>query len=251
MTLIFAYVITNITKLLNMKKSKSLSILASVFPVIVIFSGFCGIVLTVFSIAYIFGFIENSENTIEFSIIAHENEDSENVEDVPFYSEKIPVINSSAKENRYTYKLCDREKNEKWQPDNKKIGIKDDSTLGRVLGSIYPLVQFILIFLILKEMTEIFISLDSSIKNNEWFSIDNYRSLKRIAYIMIGISFISIMYNLTYYFMLDEIFFNGERVYILPDLSFLGTLFYVLIIFIIAHVYKAGIEMREEQDLTI
>jgi hypothetical protein len=100
-------------------------------------------------------------------------------------------------------------------------------------------------------MTEVFISLDASIKNNEWFSIDNYRSLKRIAYLMIGISLMSIMYNLTYYFMLDDIMFNSKRVYLLPDLSSLGTLFYVLIIFIIAHVYKEGILMREEQDLTI
>jgi hypothetical protein len=119
----FVFVITNIKQRYDMRKSKSLSILASVFPVITIFSGICGIFLTVFSIAHIFGFLENSENTIEFSIIAHDNKDSENVEDVPFYSEKIPIINASAKENRYTYKLYGKVQDDKWQPDNKKIGV--------------------------------------------------------------------------------------------------------------------------------
>lgn len=206
-------------------------------------SGFAIVVFTIFAIAGSFGSSKPISNTITFLVFTPDNEVSVCKDSISL--SEINNSNISYKLNGKINKLslADLEYDE--------VSITDDSLIGGIVGYIILFLIMSFLFLILKEMTEIFISLDASIKNKVWFSINNYNSLRRIGYMLMMVCIIPFINSCVYFFLIDDIMLNNESVYIIPKFSCLFSLFYVLIIFIIAHVYKEGILMREEQDLTI
>jgi len=131
------------------------------------------------------------------------------------------------------------------------VSINDNTLRGRILGNLKMLFVMLLGVLMLKELSNIFISLDSSIKNKEWFSLENYLSIRKIAFYLLGVLLVYIVFSFIYFFLIDNVIINGIEVSIFPVIPFFSTIWSIAITLVIAHVYKEGVLLREEQNLTI
>lgn len=174
------------------------------------------------------------------------------------YSEEYTIINktdvspSLTKEYKLLYSLSTETKKDEIYIDTlDEIKIVDNGLRGKIVGGIRLILLYILALFFIKELRKIFNSLDNSIKNKVWFHIDNYYSIKILAYLIAGIFFVEAGLSTIYYFLLNDVIVNGIQVYLIPTFPIFSTAWSVAILLVIAHVYKEGIQLREEQDLTI
>lgn len=131
------------------------------------------------------------------------------------------------------------------------IEIKDNSYRGRLLRGLELLFINALILLLIFEIRKIFGILKYASNTNEWFSKIIYKSLMKISFYYIGISIIPLIINLIYMSIIDNIWLNGKELYSTPSFPRLDTIIIFIFIFMVAQVYKAGIELKEEQELTV
>ena len=119
---------------------------------------------------------------------------------------------------------------------------------------IYKLTKLLLYFILLLcfyELKAIFRILRLAKNTNDWFSERIYKALNRItrySILFIIVEFISIN---TCLLMMDNICINGIEQYTSIEYPEPRSLVICVFLFITSQVYKAGVVMREEQDLTI
>jgi len=224
-----------------MKRSNGLiSALAGLFSVLYIMGIMMGVVLVGIAIARLSGLTDVSENEISFNVIRDIDE---------IFSSESKHIST---DYQLSYSLNGEVKNGiTHESAVDEIIINDTSYSGMILGILEMLFAYVISMLFIKQLVNIFRSLEDSIKNKVWFSMANYQAINRIAYLTIGVFLVRGIFQLIYCFMLDDVFVNGVKVYLLPNLDIVETLWTVAIIFVIAHVYKEGVQLREEQELTI
>jgi len=224
-----------------MKRSNGLiSALAGLFSVLYIMGIMMGVVLVGIAIARLSGLTDVSENEISFNVVRDIDE---------IFSSESKHIST---DYQLSYSLNGEVKNGiTHESAVDEIIINDTSYSGMILGILEMLFAYVISMLFIKQLVNIFRSLEDSIKNKVWFSMANYQAINRIAYLTIGVFLVRGIFQLIYCFMLDDVFVNGVKVYLLPNLDIVETLWTVAIIFVIAHVYKEGVQLREEQELTI
>lgn len=195
----------------------------------------------------------------EYTIISKGNtlidttvSDTNTREELKIKDGTIDVSTLFSKEYKLSYSLCGETKTKGIHVDKlEEIKIVDTSLRGKIINSINLILLYIIGFKSIKELSNIFNSLDCSIKNKIWFQIDNYHSLKKLAYLLSAIFITQAGLSTIYYFLLDDVIVNGVQVFLIPNLPIISTAWTVTILLIIAHVYKEGIQLREDQDLTI
>jgi len=137
--------------------------------------------------------------------------------------------------------------------------VKKETTSDKKEFHIYILIlrilfSIILIFfpiLILRECKRIFDKLGTLVRNNEWFSWSLYKSLKSLFYYILALSLFVLFIDICtkiYIYVYD---FKGTIEYQLDVFDYIMIIFMLFIFVIITAVYKAGVVMREEQDLII
>jgi|GEM_PF-2127637 len=131
------------------------------------------------------------------------------------------------------------------------ITLEDNSLKGIILGDMKSLIVIILLFFIYVEMTYIVQSLYISLNDKVWFSMDNYKSFMNIVKYLIAILITLACFSIAYLFMVDDVFVNGTKVFLIPGVWYATIIASAVIIRLIAYVYKKGIELHEEQMLTI
>lgn len=131
------------------------------------------------------------------------------------------------------------------------ITIEDNSLRGIILGNIKSTIVIIFLLLIYSESSNIVTSLNISLNNKIWFSMDNYKSFINIVKYLIAILTTLALFSFTYIFMLEDVFINGVKVYLIPGVWFPTIIASSVIVRVIAYVYKEGIKLHEEQMLTV
>jgi len=224
-----------------MKRSNGLiSALAGLFSVLYIMGIMMGVVLVGIAIARLSGLTDVSENEMSFNVVRDIDE---------IFSSESKHIST---DYQLSYSLNGEVKNGiTHESAVDEIIINDTSYSGMILGILEMLFAYVISMLFIKQLVNIFRSLEDSIKNKVWFSMANYKAINRIAYLTIGVFLVRGIFQLIYCFILNDVFVNGVKVCLLPNLDIVETLWTVAIIFVIAHVYKEGVQLREEQELTI
>lgn len=133
-----------------------------------------------------------------------------------------------------------------------EISLSVNSIWYRVLDIISSLITYGCVAWVFKLLSEIFKSLSQSIKEAQFFDLENYTKIKRIGFISFGFHVYGFVESICIaWLFIDELSIGGKAVSYGPDLSDLSHLFPILIIFVVAEVYKAGIKLKEESELTI
>lgn len=109
---------------------------------------------------------------------------------------------------------------------------------------------FVVVLLVLF-MTWKFKRFITNIKHGEIFTIENINNLKHLAYGLLALWLVMRVYlALMYYLMVDRLDFSTISMnYELIDDS--SLLIGALLLWVLAHVFMKGVEMKEEQELTI
>lgn len=132
-----------------------------------------------------------------------------------------------------------------------EITIEDNSLSGIILGDIKSVIIITLLLLIYGETSNIISSLNISLNNKIWFSMDNYKSFINIVKYLIAILITLAIFSIGYLFIIDDVFVNGIKIYLMPGVWYPTILASAIIMRIIAYVYKEGIKLHEEQMLTV
>ncbi|MBL4561049.1 MAG: DUF2975 domain-containing protein [Labilibaculum sp.] len=103
-----------------------------------------------------------------------------------------------------------------------------------------------------KQLKEVFGSISLASESNLFFVRKNYTRIKRVSLIsIIFCIYVFIESTIYSYLFLEDLHVMDIAIHVHPDFSVLFGIFPALIILAIAQVYKAGIDMKEESDLTI
>ncbi|MGB5988449.1 MAG: DUF2975 domain-containing protein [Marinifilaceae bacterium] len=131
------------------------------------------------------------------------------------------------------------------------ISIKDDSYRGRLLKKIFLFFTSLLLLFIAYELWMIFGILKHAKQTNDWFSRRIYKALFIIPFYYLALISIDTVSDIIYSAMLDNITINDFKQYTSIQFPSFTNLITCVFLFIISQVYKAGVVMREEQDLII
>lgn len=118
------------------------------------------------------------------------------------------------------------------------------------LGRIYAIIMFmiLLLFLYIFVIIKRFIT---NVYNGIYFNVKNINLLKRISYSLVGVWIFTLTYGFFQYFFLaanmnfDTVEFN------LSVNTYSVILLIALIIWVLSHIFAKGVEIKEENQLTV
>jgi hypothetical protein len=122
----------------------------------------------------------------------------------------------------------------------------------RFLAFLNNIAMFLCAFLVTKQFKDIFHTLSVSQSMREFFVDVNYMRIRKIAFITLAYILYKFLVAVVFsYFLVEDIYVMGKLIHLHPDyFNLLGILSF-LITLVIAEVYKAGIKLKEESELTI
>lgn len=141
-------------------------------------------------------------------------------------------------------------------------GVADISIRLRRLhseGFIYRLISFadasfimLFFFFLSKNAHQLFSNLTDSFKSGSNFSLESYKNIRTIGFLLLGLWIYEILNGIIFsWFLLKDTVIQGMKLKFSPELSEVSGLIVVLVIFVFAEVYRSGIVMQEESELTI
>ena len=141
-------------------------------------------------------------------------------------------------------------------------GVTDISIRLRRLhseGFIYRLISFVdascimlFFFFLFKNAHQLFSNLTNSFKTGINFSLENYKNIRTIGFSLLALWIYEILNGIVFsWFLLKDIVIEGMKLKFSPELKELSGLIVVLVVFVFAEIYRAGIEIKEESELTI
>lgn len=109
----------------------------------------------------------------------------------------------------------------------------------------------LLLLLVFYEIRAILGILRRAENPNDWFSRRIYMAINKIALYFMGSAIVIFITSILLINNIDMIILNGYEVSPFPLYPDLNTYILLVTLFIVAQIYKAGITIREEQELTI
>lgn len=122
----------------------------------------------------------------------------------------------------------------------------------KIFGLVNTLISGTLIIYMLKYLTDLFGNFSEANKWGEFFTRENSKLLNKLPVLLLA--------ALLYMFLVDVVFswlflkdfrILGEQFNFHPDFSALSAFITVFILFGVARIYKAAVEMKEEAELTV
>lgn len=114
------------------------------------------------------------------------------------------------------------------------------------------LVTMGVVLLVLKKFKDLFTSLDEKKRNENYFIEDNYYRIRMIGFLTLLMAVYQFIKSLCFsLFFLEKLDVMGKAVSFWPEFERLDGVFSGLIILVIAEVYKAGLDLKKETELTI
>lgn len=129
--------------------------------------------------------------------------------------------------------------------------LNNQTIAERIVNSLLGIMGGGLLLLYLREIKRLFKRLNELVKKNEWFCISIYKSLMRLVYIslifIITLTLLSLWQN--YFSTSFDLW--GRQIRFIKWEDLISAIFDLAISFIIASIYKAGVDIHEEQMLTV
>lgn len=121
-----------------------------------------------------------------------------------------------------------------------------------LFGFINNSVFLLIIYFLFKNAYNLFDNLTANFKSGGSFCQSSYRNIRHLGFWMLGLWLYSMFNGILFsVFLLNDVVVEGMKINLFPDLSEFGSLLVALIIFAFAEVYRAGVVMQEESELTI
>jgi len=89
-------------------------------------------------------------------------------------------------------------------------------------------------------------------KTGNYFSLNIYKWIRKVGFLMLAYPIYFLLNgSVISWCFLDKISLMGHEVHFQPDYTLLTKIVSVLVVFVFAEIYRAGIEMKEESEYTI
>jgi len=141
--------------------------------------------------------------------------------------------------------------------DNIEIGlelgrIQSNDLLYRIIALLNLTTSSLISIFLFKNAWQIFEELHNRKENGSYFSINIYSRIKNVGFLMLVYPIYFFMNGaIISWLLLDNVSFMGQEVHFHPDYTLLTKIISVLVIFVFAEIYRAGIEIKEESAYTI
>ncbi len=121
---------------------------------------------------------------------------------------------------------------------------------------IFAQVHFVGLFFIglygISQLWVIFRSMYRHLKNEYPFKLHYVKRIRKIALAFFIWSFWQLMFFfITKYGFIDQIYFEGSKVDLLFDMEIINSLVWGLIILVLAEIFRFGVELKNENELTV
>lgn len=89
-------------------------------------------------------------------------------------------------------------------------------------------------------------------KNGTYFSLEVYKWIRKVGFLMLAFPIYFFLNGVIIsWFLIDNVLVLGQEVHFQPDYTLFTQVLSVLVVFVFAEIYRAGIEMKEESEYTI
>jgi len=130
--------------------------------------------------------------------------------------------------------------------------IQSDEFSYRLFSFIDKTLVLAILYFLFKNAHKLFDNLCDSFKLASSFSQKSYRNIRQIGFCFLGLWLYKLLNGILFSeFLLKDLVVQGAEVKFYSDLYELSGLIIALIIFAFAEVYRAGVVMQEESELTI
>ncbi|RXQ97578.1 DUF2975 domain-containing protein [Ancylomarina salipaludis] len=131
-------------------------------------------------------------------------------------------------------------------------GIESENLFYRIFRLIDFLIVNLLVYFSLKNVSRLFTDLSNNHQTDAFFSWDNYRIIKRIAFLLFGLWTYALINGLLFSFLfVNDVVVQGMNVSFHPSLGNIPGFVTVLIVLVFAEIYRSGIDLKEEAEYTI
>ena len=132
------------------------------------------------------------------------------------------------------------------------IVVKSGSVFSQIYMIFHVLIRGLILIFLFYNAYKMFDEFQKQMKRGSYFSIQIYKRIKRIGFLMLAYPIYFFINSVVFscYFVSD-LNLMGQVYDIKPDYSLLTEIVTVLVIFVFAEIYRAGIEMKEESEFTI
>ena len=121
-----------------------------------------------------------------------------------------------------------------------------------VLNYIFFVMMLLIAFYVIFLLWKIFRLIRSGLKSNNIFHSKNVWRIRKIAFAILFSAFLEIIYPLILkYFWFDKIILFDKSFDLRLNFDAGIDLFWALIVLVIAEIYRIGLEVKKEQELTI
>ena len=122
----------------------------------------------------------------------------------------------------------------------------------RLIGFADSSFIFLCLFFLSKNAHELFSNLTKSLKSGSNFCLENYKNIRTLGFWLLGLWTYKILNGTIFsWLLLKDTVIQGMELKFSPELKEFSGLIVVLVIFAFAEVYRAGVVMQEESELTI
>lgn len=130
--------------------------------------------------------------------------------------------------------------------------IMSDKFSYRLLSFIDTTLVMTILFFLFKNAHELFDNLTNSFKLGNGFSQKSYKNIRQIGFSLLVLWIYKILNGILFsWFLVKDLVVQGAEIKFYPDLLEFSSLIVVLVIFAFAEIYRAGVGMQEESELTI
>ena len=121
-----------------------------------------------------------------------------------------------------------------------------------LFGFVDNLIFLLIIYFLFKNAYMLFGNLTENFKSGGSFCQSSYQNIRCLGFWMFGLWLYRMINGLLFsLFFIDDLVVEGMKLDLYPDISEFGGFVVALIIFAFAEVFRAGVVMQEESELTI
>lgn len=132
------------------------------------------------------------------------------------------------------------------------IVVESGSVFFQIYNILDLLIRGLILIFLFYNAYKVFDEFQKRMKSGSYFAIGIYHRIKRIGFLMLAYPIYFFINSVVFscYFVSD-LNLMGQAYDIKPDYSLLTEIISVLVVFVFAEIYRAGIEMKEESEYTI
>ncbi len=130
--------------------------------------------------------------------------------------------------------------------------IHSDDLFYRFITLLNSAISGAILILTFRYTYYIFDELHKREKNGTYFSLEVYQWIRKVGFLMLAFPiYFFINGVIISWFLIDNVAVMGQEVHFQPDYTLFTQIISVLVVFVFAEIYRAGIEMKEESEYTI